>query len=106
MQTQKILDIVHQHLPKDSIYSVDIAINEHNHQIDSLKIILKPDLGTISLPMPNYFIAAGHILEDIDNYTIADEYGDITGATFEFSSMEELEDDLTVSLTMTFNIDS
>lgn len=99
MQHEQITKIINNLYPADQIHTVDLTIGI-NAQIDYLKIIffpnITPDLTKI-----------GNLINDLDNLTLDDQYGDMTELDFKYSTYEEIEnEELTVSFTFTINIDS
>jgi hypothetical protein len=99
MQKQEIENIIYSYYPDNIIYALDINICPINKQIEQIKIIFKsenpPDLNAI-----------GSLINDLDNLTIKDNYGDITEIKLSISRFEEIGDDLTTSFTFDINIDS
>jgi len=76
-----------------------IKICPINKQVEEIEIILSDDdipLGII-----------GDIIEELDQYTQHDGYGDITELTFKLNRLHLLPDgNVTTSLTLSINIDS
>lgn len=100
MKTYQIIQLVHNRIPESQILETRITINEHNHQLDKLQIIFHPETH----PDLNLI---GTIIQDIENLTIEDEYGDMTELQFLYSTYHELPDEnLTVSWTFLPSIDS
>lgn len=101
MNTQQIQTILNNHIDSNIILSTDIEINEHNDQIQNIKIIFKPDSPWTPLDK------VGNIIDEIDNLTTADEYGDMVELSFKYSTFHDLpNDDLTVSWEFNISIDS
>ena len=99
MNTQQITSIIQKHFPTGVLES-NIIINKYNNQIESLEIIFDEQFN------PNLKLA-GEILNDIDDLTIKDDYGDQVQASFSFDSYYESESiDQTVQFKFTFEIDS
>ena len=101
MKSPQIKSIINSHYPDEVIELLEIQIHPENNQVDTITIYFtpynQPDLTKI-----------GFLINDMDNLTNSDDYGDMTEMDFKFSTFGELpdSDEQYITFIFTFNIDS
>jgi hypothetical protein len=99
MKTNIINFITEGILKNELVNSIESVVNQYNKQVESLIIVFEPGTN------PNYSHIVT-IIETIENLVNDEGYGDLTETDIKISTYHELEDDLTISWTFQFSIDS